>query len=83
MSEVEETRDIEKEILRVIEEDIRPALARDGGDVEFGSFENGIVRLGLRGACQGCPGAQMTLKMGIERRLMQQFPEVKAVEPMA
>ena len=54
MSEVEKTKDVEKEILRVIEEEIRPALARDGGDVEFGSFENGIVRLGLRGACQGC-----------------------------
>lgn len=67
-------------ILRVIEEEIRPALAMDGGDCVFGGYEDGVVSLHLRGACHGCPSAAMTLKMGIERRLQEQFPEVKSVE---
>ncbi len=67
-------------IVRIIEQEIRPAVAMDGGDVLFGGFENGIVHLHLRGACSGCPSATMTLKMGIERRLQESFPEVLAVE---
>jgi Fe-S cluster biogenesis protein NfuA len=70
----------EQGVMRVIEEEIRPAVAMDGGDVQFGGYENGIVYLHLRGACSGCPSALFTLKMGIERRLKEEFPEIVAVE---
>jgi len=59
---------------------IRPMLQNDGGDVELVDVVDGIVKVRLQGACAGCPGAQMTLKMGIERQLMQAIPEVKGVE---
>ncbi|MEE4355100.1 MAG: NifU family protein [Desulfococcaceae bacterium] len=60
---------------------IRPALQRDGGDVELVDIsEDGIVKVRLQGACKGCPMSQMTLKNGIERVLMQEVPEVKSVE---
>lgn len=62
-------------------EKIRPFLQRDGGDVEFVEYTaDGIVKVKLQGACKGCPGAQMTLKMVIERLLKEQYPEVKGVE---
>lgn len=72
--------DVAEGIIRVIEEEIRPAVAMDGGDVVFQSYDNGIVRLRLRGACSGCPSALFTLKMGIERRLQEEFPEIVSVE---
>ena len=59
---------------------IRPALQRDGGDVELVGIEDGVVKVRLKGACSGCPGATMTLKNGIERILKQEIPEVKAVK---
>lgn len=60
---------------------IRPALQKDGGDVELIDIsEDGIVKVRLQGACAGCPMSQMTLKNGIERVLMQEVPEVKSVE---
>ena len=59
---------------------IRPMLQADGGDVELVDIVDGIVKLRLQGACAGCPGAQMTLKMGVEKQLKQDIPEVKAVE---
>jgi Fe-S cluster biogenesis protein NfuA len=59
---------------------IRPALQADGGDVELISVENGVVRVRLTGACMGCPMATLTLKEGIEQRLKELVPEVKAVE---
>ena len=55
-------------------------LQADGGDVELVDVEDGVVKLRLQGACAGCPGAQMTLKMGVERQLRQEIPDVKAVE---
>jgi Fe-S cluster biogenesis protein NfuA len=59
---------------------IRPMLQADGGDVELvGVDAAGVVKVRLRGACSGCPGAQMTLKMGVERQLKQEIPEVKEV----
>jgi Fe-S cluster biogenesis protein NfuA len=62
-------------------EKIRPFLQRDGGDVEFVEYTaDNIVRVKLQGACKGCPGAQMTLKMIIERLLKEQYPEIKGVE---
>jgi Fe-S cluster biogenesis protein NfuA len=72
--------EIEQGIIRIIEDEIRPAVAMDGGDIIFGGFEQGIVRLHLRGSCSGCPSSMMTLKMGIERRLQEEFPEVQSVE---
>jgi Fe-S cluster biogenesis protein NfuA len=60
---------------------IRPRLQADGGDVELVDVDGeGVVSVRLAGACRGCPGATMTLKMGIERILRQQVPEVKSVE---
>ncbi|OQA55832.1 MAG: Fe/S biogenesis protein NfuA [Candidatus Omnitrophica bacterium ADurb.Bin277] len=71
--------EVERKIVRILEEQIRPALARDGGDAVFCGFENGIVKLHLKGACSGCPSAQMTLKHGIESYLKEYIPEVKEV----
>lgn len=71
-----------KEKVEAILQKIRPALQRDGGDVELVEvLESGIVRVRLKGACAGCPMSQMTLRNGIERVLKQEIPEVKAVEP--
>ena len=58
---------------------IRPALQADGGDVELVDVVEGVVKLKMKGACSGCPMSTMTLKMGIERVLKQQIPEVKEV----
>lgn len=71
--------DVEKRIVEVLNEHIRPALANDGGDVRFCGYENGIVKLHLKGACAGCPSALITLKMGIESYLKEYIPEVKEV----
>ncbi len=63
---------------------VRPALQRDGGDVELVEVtEDGIVKVRLQGACQGCPMAQMTLQMGIERVLKEKVPEIKSVQAVA
>jgi len=59
---------------------IRPMLQADGGDVQLVDVVDGIVKLRLQGACAGCPGAQMTLKMGVERQLKKDIPELKGVE---
>ena len=69
-----------REKVKTVLEKIRPALQADGGDVELVDVVDGIVKLRLQGACAGCPGAQMTLKMGVERQLKEDIPEVKAVE---
>lgn len=66
-------------IKRVINEEIRPAVAQDGGDVAFSRFEDGVVYLFMQGSCAGCPSATMTLKMGIETRLKEAVPEVREV----
>jgi len=58
---------------------IRPSLKADGGNVELVSVKDGVVKVKLRGACAGCPMSQMTLKMGIERLLKKEIPEVKTV----
>ncbi|OGD24492.1 MAG: hypothetical protein A2Y56_06525 [Candidatus Aminicenantes bacterium RBG_13_63_10] len=59
---------------------IRPALQADGGDVELVDVKDGVVKVRLTGACGGCPMSQMTLKMGIERQLKKEIPEVKEVQ---
>ncbi|MEZ4684629.1 MAG: NifU family protein [Bacteroidia bacterium] len=63
-----------------LETKVRPAVAGDGGDIIFDSFEDGVVRLKLMGACSGCPSSTVTLKQGIEGLLTRFVPEVKAVE---
>ncbi|MCX7727235.1 MAG: NifU family protein [Chitinispirillaceae bacterium] len=71
---------MKEKVAEVINE-IRPNLQADGGDIELIDVtEDGIVKVKLRGACSGCPGATMTLKMGVERLLKQKIPGVKAVE---
>lgn len=71
--------EIEIQIQSILDEEIRPAVARDGGDIIFYGYENGVVKLHLQGACSSCPSSVMTLKMGIENRLKQSFPEIKEV----
>jgi Fe-S cluster biogenesis protein NfuA len=61
-------------------EKIRPALKADGGDIELIDVVDGVVKVRLTGACGGCPMSQMTLKMGVEKILKEQVPEVKSVE---
>ncbi len=61
-------------------EKIRPSLQADGGNIELVDVADGVVKVRLTGACGGCPMSQMTLKMGVERALKQQVPEVKRVE---
>ncbi|MBI2447754.1 MAG: NifU family protein [Candidatus Omnitrophica bacterium] len=60
--------------------EIRPMLQADGGDIELVGIEGGTVKVRLRGACAGCPGAVMTLRMGVERKLKEMVPEVQRVE---
>jgi Fe-S cluster biogenesis protein NfuA len=59
---------------------IRPSLQADGGDIELIDIQDGVVKVKLTGACGGCPMSQMTLKMGVERVLKEELPEVKGVE---
>jgi Fe-S cluster biogenesis protein NfuA len=71
---------VKEQVAGVIDERIRPAIQRDGGDIELVDVnEQGIVSVRLRGACSGCPGARMTLKMGVERLLKQVIPQVTEV----
>ncbi len=73
-----------KEKVEEIINSIRPNLQADGGDIELVEVtEDGTVRVRLQGACRGCPGAAMTLKMGVERLLKERVPEVKAVENLS
>jgi Fe-S cluster biogenesis protein NfuA len=69
-----------KERVEAVIEEIRPLLQADGGDIELVGVEEGVVKVRLRGACAGCPGAAMTLKMAVERRLKAKIPEIDRVE---
>lgn len=71
--------EVERKIRQILDDEIRPAVARDGGDIIFYGFQDGIVTLHLQGACSTCPSSIMTLKMGVESRLKQAIPEVKEV----
>ncbi|HEU5048321.1 MAG TPA: NifU family protein [Rickettsiales bacterium] len=79
----EEDSEIVKQIIELIDTRVRPAVAQDGGDIIYRSFENGIVKLELHGSCSGCPSSTMTLKNGIENMLRHYVPEVIAVEAVA
>ena len=76
----EDDDEVTKQIKELIEIKVRPAVAMDGGDITFHSFEDGIVRLVLKGACSGCPSSTITLKNGIENMLKHYIPEVESVE---
>tara|TARA_B100001123_G_C15076575_1_gene933897 strand:- start:52 stop:627 length:576 start_codon:yes stop_codon:yes gene_type:complete len=67
-------------INEVLDSKIRPAVARDGGDITFKSFEDGVVTVELKGSCSGCPSSIMTLKQGVQNLLCHYIPEVKSVE---
>ena len=69
-----------KKILDVLDTKIRPAVARDGGDIKFKSFEKGIVKVELQGSCSGCPSSLMTLKQGVQNLLKHYVKEVNSVE---
>lgn len=75
----EEDNEIVLQICTILDEKVRPAVARDGGDVVFSSFEDGIVYLNMQGACAGCPSSIYTLKNGIENLLKYYIPEVTEV----
>ena len=76
----ENLKEIEKKIIQILDQKIRPAVAKDGGDIKFKNFENGIVKVQLQGSCSGCPSSKMTLKQGVENLLCHYIPEVKQVE---
>ena len=71
--------EIESKIVKILEEKIRPAVARDGGDIKFKEFKDGIVKVQLQGSCSGCPSSTMTLKQGVQNLLRHYLPEVKEV----
>jgi len=73
-------KEIEKKIIKILDQKIRPAVARDGGDIKFKEFKDGIVKVQLQGSCSGCPSSTMTLKQGVQNLLCHYLPEVKGVE---
>ena len=73
-------KEIEKKIIQILDQKIRPAVAKDGGDIRFKEFKDGIVKVQLQGSCSGCPSSKMTLKQGVQNLLCHYIPEVKQVE---
>ena len=69
-----------QQIKEVLETKVRPAVAKDGGDIQFISFNNGVVKVALKGSCSGCPSSVMTLKQGVQNLLCHYVKEVKSVE---
>ena len=72
--------EIEQKIVKILDQKIRPAIAKDGGDIKFKEFQDGIVKVQLQGSCSGCPSSVMTLKQGVQNLLCHYIPEVKEVE---
>ena len=75
----EEHSEIDKKIISILETKIRPAVAKDGGDIKFKEFKDGVVKVELQGSCSGCPSSTMTLKQGVQNLLCLYLPEVKEV----
>ncbi len=73
-------KEIEKQIISILETKIKPAVAKDGGDIKFINFKNGTVKVQLRGSCSGCPSSVVTLKQGVQNLLKHYIPDVKQVE---
>jgi len=74
-----EYNEVEKKIISILETKIRPAVAKDGGDIKFKEFKDGVVKVELQGSCSGCPSSTMTLKQGVQNLLCHYLPEVKEV----
>ena len=72
--------EIEQNIIKILDQKIRPAVAKDGGDIKFKEFKNGIVKVQLQGSCSGCPSSTMKLKQGVQNLLKHYIKEVKEVE---
>ena len=72
--------EIEQKIVKILDQKIRPAIAKDGGDIKFKEFKNGVVKVQLQGSCSGCPSSILTLKQGVQNLLRHYIPEVKEVE---
>ena len=75
----ENLKDIEKKIIKLLDEKIRPAVAKDGGDIKFKEYKDGVVKVQLQGSCSGCPSSTATLKQGVQNLLCHYIPEVKEV----
>ena len=75
----EDLGEIEQKIVKILDQKIRPAVARDGGDIKFKEFKDGVVKVQLQGSCSGCPSSTMTLKQGVQNLLCHYLPEVKEV----
>ena len=71
--------EIEQKIVKILDQKIRPAVARDGGDIKFKEYKDGVVKVQLQGSCSGCPSSTMTLKQGVQNLLCHYLPEVKEV----
>ena len=71
--------EVENKIIKILETKIRPAVAKDGGDIKFKEFKDGVVKVELQGSCSGCPSSTMTLKQGVQNLLCHYLPEVKEV----
>ena len=71
--------EIEKKIIHILETKVRPAVAKDGGDIKFKEYKDGKVKVELQGSCSGCPSSTMTLKQGVQNLLSHYIPEVKEV----
>ena len=71
--------EIEEKIVKILDQKIRPAVARDGGDIKFKEFKDGVVKVQSQGSCSGCPSSTMTLKQGVQNLLCHYLPEVKEV----
>ena len=72
--------EIEEKIVKILDQKIRPAVAKDGGDIKFKEFKDGIVKVQLQGSCSGCPSSTMTLKQGVQNLLKHYVKEVNSVE---
>ena len=77
--DVSDLSEIEEKIVKILEQKIRPAVAKDGGDIKFKEFKDGVVKVQLQGSCSGCPSSTMTLKQGVQNLLRHYLPEVKEV----
>ena len=77
--DTENLEEIEKKIVKILDQKVRPAVAKDGGNIKFKEFKNGVVKVQLQGSCSGCPSSTMTLKQGVQNLLCHYVPEVKEV----
>ena len=77
--DIEDLKEIEIKIIKILDEKIRPAVSKDGGDIKFKEFKDGVVKVQLQGSCSGCPSSTMTLKQGVQNLLCHYLPEVKEV----